>query len=580
MRRLLFIYLFVQASVSFAQITENFEDETLGNSPTLFTPSWVGDVSQFILVDEAGDKQLRSAAGDLSSSLEYAISTPSTSIYEASWEFFVNLKFGTSGSNYVDFFLVSENSDLSETQNGYFIRIGDTEDWIALHKIEDGVSSANSTPLISTATGLVNSSSSNPFRIRVIRNASGLWELFVDEDDTGSFVSAGTVSDASIESSSHLGILILQSGAASPADNHFFNDFVVTGGVVPDSAPPTIQSVTAISSTEVDVLFSEDVNQAIAETITNYSIDGSVTVSNAAIDGDNSALVHLTTSALTNGDSYTITVNNVEDENGNAISANSESSFEYLVVEEAEAEDVVVNEFYAAPSEDSNIPNEEFIELLNVSDKFIQMENWTFSDESGTSSAFGSFILKPDAYVILTNTGNGALFNSYGDVLEVASFRALNNGGDDITITNSLDTDIYTITYTSSTSGKTTELVNPNGPDYSLNNYGTSTDTEGGTPGEENSIFDDTPDTTSPTISSISVISSTALDVIFSESVQESTATVAGNYTIDGSITVSSAERDSDNNSLVHLVVSELVSGDTRVLTVNNVSDLSGNAVS
>ncbi len=569
----LFILICLAALISsYGQYQDDFEDETLGDTPDLFTPSLGGDTGNFILVDEGGDKQLRTNTGQLGSPQGYYLSIPSTQIANSTWEFYINLKFNPSGSNYVDVFLVSDVSDLTAAQNGYFVRIGDTEDWIAFHKVVTGSTSA---ALINTAEDILDNSSSKPYKIQVTRDNSGNWELFIDEDVTGTYTSVGTVNDTDVTTSANFGFLVQQSAAASPVDGHFFDDFFV-GNTPTDTDPPTLQSITAISATEVDVQFNEDVDPTTSQNISNYAIDGGISVTNAVIDADNS-LIHLTTDALSNGTTYTITINNVEDVNGNVIATDSQDTFEYLVFEEAVEFDVVINEFLARKGGSTAIPDEEFFELYNRSSKFINLENWTFSDDTSPSGSFPYFALRPGEYVIVTGTGNGTLFNSYGDVIEVPSFRGLNDGGDEIIITNALATDIHQIAYTSATASVTTELINPNGPDYSENNYGLSIDPDGGTPGEQNSIFDDTPDTTSPSIASVTVISNIALDILFDEVLEEASAENIANYSIDGSITVTSATLDVANNLLVHLVVDPLTSGEVRTLSVNGVEDLSGN---
>ncbi|WP_425390017.1 lamin tail domain-containing protein [Ekhidna sp.] len=557
-----------------AQYQDDYEDETLGNTPNQFSPSLSGDVSNFILVDEGGDKQLRTNAGQLPSSDSYYLSIPSTQVSNTTWEFFIDLKFNPSGANYVDVFLVADQSDLTSVQNGYFVRIGDTEDWIALHKV---VSGSTSSALISTAEDILNSSSSKPYKVQVTRDDSGNWELFTDQGVSGTFSSVGTVLDTDVVASSIFGFLVRQSTAASPANSHFFDDFFV-GPTPTDSDPPEIQSVSVISDTQIDVQFNENVDESTAETVGNYSLDGGIAVSDAVRDATDNSVVHLTIDPLTNGTTYTLTINNVADENSNVIEPDSQDSFEYLILESAEENDVVINEFNAAPSASSVIPNEEFVELYNRSNKFISLENWQLSDKTGSSAAFGLDTLRPGEYLILTNTGNGSLFELYGDVLEISGFPSLNNGGDSIILTNASSTIIHETAYTSSSSGVSTELINPNDPDYSANNYGNSTDPDGGTPGEQNAIFDDTPDTTAPSISSISVISATELDVTFDEPLDETTAETTGNYTIDGGITINTAILGETDNQLVHLTVGTLPSGEIRTLTVNGVEDLSGNA--
>ncbi|RLC45428.1 MAG: hypothetical protein DRH57_08000, partial [Candidatus Cloacimonadota bacterium] len=107
------------------------------------------------------------------------------------------------------------------------------------------------------------------------------------------------------------------------------NDVVLQG----DITPPTISDVYATSSTTVIVDFSEDVDQTSSETESNYSIDngiGNPSLAVRGVSGDNSK-VTLSVSTLSTGVTYTITINNVEDLNGNKIADNSQDTFEYTI---------------------------------------------------------------------------------------------------------------------------------------------------------------------------------------------------------------------------------------------------------
>ena len=83
-----------------------------------------------------------------------------------------------------------------------------------------------------------------------------------------------------------------------------------------DTSPPAIESVTAVTSTSVTVVFTEPVEAGSgvggSEQISNYQVSGGVTVSAAQLGGDQRT-VTLTTSALTAGISYTLSVSNVND---------------------------------------------------------------------------------------------------------------------------------------------------------------------------------------------------------------------------------------------------------------------------
>jgi hypothetical protein len=86
-------------------------------------------------------------------------------------------------------------------------------------------------------------------------------------------------------------------------------------------------------------------------------------------------------------------------------------------------------------------------------------------------------------------------------------------------------------------------------------------------------------DTTPPSISSITVIDNTHLDVLFSENVDQTTAETESNYVVTpGSVNPSLATRDGTNNALVHLTFASALTIGTDTLTVNGVQDLSTNA--
>ena len=79
-----------------------------------------------------------------------------------------------------------------------------------------------------------------------------------------------------------------------------------------DTTPPVIDSVNVSSTTSVQVVFSEPVEESSAETVGNYNIDKGITINNATLDA-NLKTVSLYTSSHTEGEDYTITINNIKD---------------------------------------------------------------------------------------------------------------------------------------------------------------------------------------------------------------------------------------------------------------------------
>src|SRR5687768_14978814 len=89
------------------QFTDTFSDDNFTVDPT-----WNSDVPANWTIENGS---LRSNSPAASST--FFISTPSLRATNAQWEFFINLKFNTSGSNYTDVYLISVNENLNAAGN-------------------------------------------------------------------------------------------------------------------------------------------------------------------------------------------------------------------------------------------------------------------------------------------------------------------------------------------------------------------------------------------------------------------------------------------------------------------------------
>lgn len=558
-------------SVGYAQFTDDFSDGDFTANP-----EWSGDDALFTV--DAG--QLRSNTGSLTTATTYYLSTPSTLAANAQWEFFLNLKFATSGANYVDIYLMSDVQSLSTPANGYFVRIGETADHVTLSKMSGGGASL----LIASPDGIVNSSSDNPFHIKVTRNASDLWTLQYIDGNTGSYLTAGTATDGSITSSAFFGVRITQSTAASVVNNHFFDDFYV-GPIIQDTAPPIIVSATVTDDQHVDLLFNEPVEQTSAEALSNYALGPSNGIVSAALNGTNPSLVHLTlASPMANGTTYTITVNGVQDLSGNVL-VNGTQDFTYAVIGTAQPGDVIMNELMADPTPVVGLPDAEFVELFNTTtDQTFDLTGWKIF--AGTSNGtLPSIQLPPGGYLILSGTSNAPLFSGFGTSIGVPSFPALVNGGDAMVLQNASGTIIDAVTYdiswyndaAKSSGGWTLERMDPFTPCSSVNNWTASIASIGGTPGAQNSVFAILDDTTPPTIAQVFVVDSVTVDVLFSEIMDQGTL-LSGDYSIEPASGITNVSVIAPDRVRITLAT-ELVAGELQTITITDVRDCPGNLI-
>ncbi len=420
--------------------------------------------------------------------------------------------------------------------------------------------------------------------------------------DGGAYVSLDTVTVASCaayatytrvldNASDNIRIMVRRTPNVSTNDRVHIDDFSITDYGA-DITPPNISSVTATSPTNVDVLFSESVGQSSAETETNYSVDNGVgNPTLAERDGANFALVHLTFSALANN-TYTITINGVQDLAGNAI-VNGQSNF--VVNFSALEGNVVINEIMY---DDTGSIDIEWVELYNVTTSPINISDWIITDAGQYPVSSEGAMRIPTSTVIGGNqylvVGKEDLPGITGEVIATPYFGGgpgLSNSGDNVALysddsTGALIDGSQTSPYPDlAAAGNSIEKCVeadpwdpiPSAWHVSTNVFTTTDRYRNCTPGATNSIC--IPDTDPPTLVSATVTSETTVSVVFSENLDPVTSSVASNYSVDNGVgSPSTAALQGDNVTVVLTFATALVPN-TYTLTVNNVADVAGNPI-
>ena len=208
---------------SSGQFNEDFSDNNLHTNP-----KWSGDIDKFIIEDG----KLRS--NSLIPSDEFFISTASNSVLETEWQISLDLDFKTSSANYIDLFLASDSANPSKANHAYFIRIGNTKDDISMYQILDGVTSQ-------LTNGTDNKTENKKIDIKVVHQANGKWEIFVDYNDGNNTAIEGVITNLEISKSDYFIIRIKQS-TSSFFRKHQINKIKV-GPILIDSTPPKIESL-------------------------------------------------------------------------------------------------------------------------------------------------------------------------------------------------------------------------------------------------------------------------------------------------------------------------------------------------
>jgi len=463
--------------ISYAQVFEDFSDGDFINSP-----SWQGQDSIFEVLNQ--ELHLNAPAMD---NISY-LSLPSESINKAIWEFQMRMEFNPSSSNYAKFYLVSDSANLAGSLNGYFVKVGSTSDDISLYRQSAG----SETLLIDGTDGILNLSTII-VSVRVTRDSLGNWELFSDLNSTGNYVSEGVAFDDTFVRSGYSGLLCKYTSTRST--KFYLDNIVITGNPYQDFYPPEVISILIAGPSSMRITFSEELDPA-SLSVSNFHVPQlGFASSSSLVAGDLTRVDISFSSSMNNGFYYDLSIEKVTDLSGNIMDS-AVLHFLYFVELPANSGDVVINEFFPDPAPRIQLPESEFIELYNTSDKPFDLSGWEISD--GTTVAFlGSFLLLPDSLLIICPASYKGEYEIFGSTMGLSPWPSQNNSGDFIILKDSKKLTIDSIQYSSSwfqdpvkaDGGWSLERLDPGSRCKTRSNWRESLSENGGTPGKGNSVW-------------------------------------------------------------------------------------------
>jgi hypothetical protein len=496
-----------------AQLIDSFDDADFTANP-----AWVGATENFVVSAE-GVLLLNDVAPILTqSALTTALNL--SNLNDIEWRFKVSQNFAGSDNNHSRIYLASSNNTLNYTGNatantqGYYLKLGEagSADVIKLY-LDNG----STTALLASGTSLI--ASAFDLALKVTRDESGLWSVYADPAGGTNYTLECIVTDNNYTTANFFGLVCTYT--SSNTDAFAFDDIYV-GSVLFDTAPPTILQAVASNATTLQVTFNEPLDPLSLVSNTQFSITGGINPINAVIDSENPALVVLTfASAFAANTTLTLSATGLADTSGNEQS-NATSDFVWSVATPVAYRDVVFNEVLADPTPVVGMPETEFIELYNRTDAAINLNGWVLTNTT-TDKVLTPYLLPANEYVVLCNSTDAGNFSN---ALGIASFTALTNGGDSLTLKDSngniVDILEYSInwfdTSIKSEGGWSLEQINPDYPcGNNTGNWQESIAAAGGTPGLVNSVLDTSPDTTAPTIVQVFAPNASTIAIVFSE---------------------------------------------------------------
>ncbi|MBC8182337.1 Ig-like domain-containing protein [candidate division KSB1 bacterium] len=382
-----------------------------------------------------------------------------------------------------------------------------------------------------------------------------------------------------------------------------YSDEVSYSLAASDETPPTLVSLQITSATNIEIIFSEQLNKTTAETISNYQINKGIVVSSAVLD-ENGQKVTLTTSPHSD-DTYEITINNIEDLAGNQIATDTKYQYEYDIIRDTfEVTDVQVIDYShlditfsntVDPTSAQNISNYTIFSDVSVVSAVV--------DGSGDKVHLVTSQHLPDQYIIrisniqdVENPPNtiteSTHIYSVADVTHphIDSVRVEGETNIYVVFDESIDT-VSAETESNYQVSPGITILNAKIATNNTVNLTTTPHVEGSYTLQLSGIKDladppnsvdppisysyDIADIWSPTIDTVLFTNERQIDVIFSEAVEKNSAELESNYQIFNGVSIFSAELDPDNRT-VHLSTSPH-SEKVYYLTAVNIKDRAAN---
>lgn len=250
--------------------------------------------------------------------------------------------------------------------------------------------------------------------------------------------------------------------------------------------------------------------------------------------------------------------------------------------------DVVITEIMADPDPPVGLPNAEYIELKNKSNRPINLQGWRLTTTTLRSGALPSFTLQPDSFVIVTTAAQVAALAPFGTTISVASFPALVNTGTTLSLLSADNKTIHAIAFTDdwykdaakAKGGYSLEMIDATNPCAGAENWRASTHGRGGTPGKINAVVAVLKDETPPALVNITLGDATTLLINFSEPVDSNSAVAFANYRLQPAIEIVGVKVLNPLLQQVQLkLAAPLDSNTIYTLTVLQVADCSGNVL-
>jgi len=472
-----------------------------------------------------------------------------------------------SSSNF--FYLWLVDNSISSQANGYAIGINliESDDFVSLWKMENGA------PVERLITTNFDWDANQTVQINCLRTAAGIWTLSATDLLSGETQTASGADRQFVQIEQ---LRLSFAYTATRSGQLWFDNMVVLG----QNIPPFIANVEVDENGAIDVLFNEAVETGLL-TNNSFKVKGKSGKEYAvqSIEVLNYKRVRLVIDAVDEA-FLTVEVFNITDNDG-VSSAFSSFGFDYVLP--AQSFDLVITEIMADPNPPVALPDQEYIEIYNRSNKNIRLENWTLFVRN-KHYPIPEFTIIPGQYVVLCSSEMAAAFEGDSSFVPMPGFPALLNGGTIIEIVapqqKLIDRIVYSDEWYSDderdNGGYSLERVDTERHCHQSLNWRASLSSTGGTPGTVNSVNANNPDNEPPVLLAVNILSYSNIEAVFDEPIDSFSAIHIANYSLPG-LAISQIEYAVGENKVSISLSFPLKINTNYQLEVDNITDECGN---
>jgi len=372
MKHLLVFFTFMLPLCAFSQINESF------NNPEITaTYPWEGDLDRF----KSGSDYLQ--LNDMSRSTDAKVYLYGATLGENEWTFRIKSGYKTTDYNYFRVYLWSDNPDANKDNfhTSYFIELGRGQQRITLCRNTGG----NRTDIL-LSRAISNLNDAFDLHIHIVSTNSGQISLYVRSDQKPEYTHIGTASYTPQIAPGYFILYCKYTGDHSK--NKYFGPVHIKNFSLQNIQNPEELRILSMEQTDastLDLTFNRIVNPAYA----SFSLTSLGAADRVYISDDEKQIRLAWDEEMKNGSTYTLSYQNIYDDENNSYQGTLPSFVSIYESEDQETipptssiiyqpGDILINEVMADPKGVAGLPETEYIELYNTTNKAIDLSGWAF----------------------------------------------------------------------------------------------------------------------------------------------------------------------------------------------------------